>query len=359
MATPDRLRGRLRALARAVGASGFLVTTPASVRYLTGFTGSSGWALGVQDRLWLLTDERYRTQAHEEAVTSEVHVGNVGLVQSLRDTLPIDVDELVVEAESLTLAAAEELRAAIPSTHLAPRKGLVQALRLRKDRHEVAAIEAALELTEQALLETFSADVVGRTERELAARLDYACRRAGAERMAFDTIVAAGSNGALPHARPSARRIAPNTPIVVDCGAVLDGYCSDITRTIVCGTLDERWSAIHAAVDRARAAAIEAIRPGVAARQLDAIARSVLEQAELAEYFVHSLGHGVGLEIHEAPRVSSRSNERLEQGMVITVEPGVYIPGEAGVRLEDLVLVEQAGGRRLNRTGTAPMRAPV
>jgi len=357
--TPDRLRGRLRALAENVDSDAFLLTAPASVRYLTGFSGSSGWALGAGDRLWLLTDERYRAQAAEEATTSEVHIGADGLVRSLAHVYSGDAGTLVVEADALTLAVAEEIRAALPGTGLDPRRGLVQPLRSCKDSGEVAAIETALELTEQALLETFSADVVGRTEQELAARLDHACRRAGAERMAFDTIVAAGPNGALPHARPSTRAVTPNTPIVVDCGAVLDGYCSDITRTVVCGQLDERWEGIHAAVDRARAAAIAAIRPGMAVAQLDTIARAVLEESDLGEFFVHSLGHGVGLEVHEAPRLSTRSEERLQPGMVVTIEPGVYIPGEAGIRLEDLVLVEASGPRRLNRTGTAPLRAPV
>jgi Xaa-Pro aminopeptidase len=354
--TPGRLRDRLRAFAEAVAADAALITGRANVRYLTGFSGSSGWALIRDGELHLLTDERYRTQASEEAPTATIHIGNAGLEVQLAGLLGVAPGELVVDSASLTLADAEELREKVPGLQLRPLKGTVERLRARKDPEEVRAIERALEITEDALLEAFSADVSGRSERELAGRLEFACRRLGADRMSFDTIVAAGSNGAKPHARPGGVVVDSGAPVVVDCGCVVSGYCSDITRAVTVGDLPERWREIHGAIDAARRAAIAAAMPGVPTADVDAAARRVLAEFGLEERFVHSLGHGVGLEVHELPRLSARSDETLEVGMVVTVEPGVYLPGEGGIRLEDLIVIEPDGARRLNRLGTAPLR---
>lgn len=343
----------------AVDADAALVVARPNVRYLTGFTGSSGWALLVDGQLHLLTDERYRTQARDESPYVELHIGNEGLVSMAAAILGDAVRELEIDSAALTVAAAEQLRQAVPAARMVPTAGRIERLRARKAPEEIGAIEAALELTEQALVEAFSVDVRGRTERALAARLEYACRRLGADAMAFETIVASGPRGARPHARPGDSAVPESAPVVVDCGCVVDGYCSDITRTVVVGEMSARWQRIHDAVDRARAAAIAAARPGIPAAELDGVARAVLAEEGLDRHFVHSLGHGVGLEVHEAPRLSSRSEEILEEGMVVTIEPGVYLPGEGGVRLEDLVVIEQGGARRLNRLGTRPLRPLV
>ncbi len=231
---------------------------------------------------------------------------------------------------------------------------MVAAVRSAKEPAEVDAIRRALGLAEAVLCDVAAEVCAGMTELQVAARLDYECRTRSATAMAFDTIVAAGAHGALPHARPGRAALVQGDLMVVDFGCVVDGYCSDITRALVVGdAIDDEWQEIHAAVDAARVAGVSAIRPGAAASDVDRAAREVLTQNGLAEHFSHSLGHGVGLEVHEAPRLSARSDDVLAAGMVVTVEPGVYLPGRGGIRLEDMVLVTESGGERLNRLDTA------
>lgn len=338
---------------------GLLVSGRVNVRYLSGFSGSNGWLLvTAAEEPILLTDGRYRAQAASEAPACRLVICSDGLAQGVAG-LPALPDRLAFESAHLSNAAATELRQVVEHSRWTPTSGLVESLRARKSPLEIEAIRAALELAERVLAETVSWMTEGCTEVELAAEIDYRCRRRGARRMAFDTIVAAGPRGALPHASPTAAPIPTGTPVVVDMGCELDGYCSDITRCVVLGDdLAPEWRDIHRAVDEARQAAIDAIRPGVAAAEVDGVARRALAASGLEEAFVHGLGHGVGMEVHEAPRLAARSDDVLDTGMVVTVEPGVYLEGRGGIRLEDLVVVGEAGGERLNELGEAPLKEP-
>jgi Xaa-Pro aminopeptidase len=226
---------------------------------------------------------------------------------------------------------------------LVPAAGLIERLRAVKDESELDAIRAAARLGDDALVEVLGRGLVGRTEREVALDLEFTMRRMGAEAASFPPIVAAGEHGALPHATPRDVTIPSGTMCVVDWGAQLDGYASDCTRTYATGEIDPRDGGVYALVLRAQEAALEAVRPGPTGREVDAVARAIIDAAGHAEHFGHGLGHGVGLAVHEGPRLSKQGDAALEAGMVVTVEPGVYVPGAVGVRIEDLVIVTEDG----------------
>jgi Xaa-Pro aminopeptidase len=231
---------------------------------------------------------------------------------------------------------------------LAAAGGLVERLRMIKDAGELAKLRAAAELADRALTEVLGRGLVGRTERDVAIDLDFTMRKLGAESASFEPIVAAGAHGALPHATPRAVEIPANTLVVIDWGALLDGYASDCTRTFATGDLDPRDREIYDIVLAAQEAALAAVRPGPIGRDIDAVAREIIDAAGHAEHFGHGLGHSVGLEIHEEPRLSKQGTTALEPGMVVTVEPGIYVPGAVGVRIEDLVAVTEDGHEVLN-----------
>jgi len=255
-----------------------------------------------------------------------------------------------VEAEHLTLARHERLRAALDGRELAPTSALVEDLRVEKDPGEVAAIRAAAAMADAALAAVLAEGLAGRTEREVAFAIQGALLDAGAEEPSFPVIVAAGPHGARPHAVPTGEPIPEGTLVVVDQGAVHRGYCSDMTRTLATGPLPEELERAYAVCLEAQEAALAAVRPGLAAAELDDVARSVIVEAGLGESFGHGLGHGVGLEIHERPTVRPEGAETLRPGMVVTIEPGIYLEGLAGVRIEDLVLVTEDGGEALSRS---------
>jgi Xaa-Pro aminopeptidase len=351
------LPDRLLAVRRAAGAAdldGFLVCDRADVRYLSGFSGSSGWLLVGRDVAVLITDARYTEQAVLESPGWTSVIVSGSLAAGLCDQFPATV-RLGVDPSAISLALWNQIEA-VERVRWVQGASPVRALRLCKDATEIDAIRAAVTLAERALVQWLPGLRSGITEQEAAADLDYTCRRLGATGMAFETIVASGARGALPHARPGGSRLRAGDRVVVDFGCVVDGYCSDMTRSLIVGpAADAEWATVHAAVDGARAAAIRAIAPGAATRAVDAAARDVLSEAGLATYFTHSLGHGVGLEVHEGPRLATGSEDVLCTGMVVTVEPGVYLPGRGGIRLEDMVLVSADGADRLNELPTDAM----
>ena len=334
---------------------GLLVTTSANVRYLTGFTGSNGWLLLSGERAAFLTDPRYEEQAADQLDGIAVVVSSRGLHDALAQAVQgRDLGRLGLEPDHVTVALKEKLEAAVEAEWVSV-AAPVETQRRSKDSEEIEAIRAALAVSEAALKEVVNAMAPERAEIEVAADLERACRRRGAEGMAFDTIVASGRRSALPHGVASARRIQAGEPVMIDMGCKLDGYCSDLTRVVWCGGApDPRWLEVHDLVDRARAAALATVGPGVAAVDVDAAARAVIDDAGYVDAFTHGTGHGVGLEIHEAPKVSSRSADQLEAGMVFTVEPGVYLKGEFGIRIEDLVWVTDDGCERLTTLSPRP-----
>ncbi|MEP7118348.1 MAG: Xaa-Pro peptidase family protein [Acidobacteriota bacterium] len=354
---------RLCAAVRQSGADALVVSHPPNLLYLLGVSASAGLAVVAADAVTIIADERYReafAQAAEPLPTASVVA--VGVGSSYEQTLATVLREMGVatvgvEAESMTLSRASAIRRQLQPSGgvvLVETDGTVELLRMVKDPWEQAIFRAAgARLTEVAacILPKVSA---GRRERDVASEIEVALRAGGFERPAFDTIVAAGPNGARPHHRAGDRRIEPGDLVVVDFGGVLDGYAVDMTRTVAVGAIGRDERSWLRAVAAAQTAAIAAIKPGVRPSEIDAAARSALHEAGLGEHFVHSTGHGLGLEIHERPTIGPRGDAvgPLVVGMVFTVEPGVYIPGRGGVRIEDDVIVTATGAERL--TGAVP-----
>ena len=327
------------------GLGALIVTDLANVRYLTGYVGSNGIALVGPRGRKLVTDSRYAVAAREQARGVEVVIGRRDLLGDVAAALPSVAGEgpAGVEAESLTLARHARLAAMLEGVVLEPTTGLVETLREVKDPGELEAMREAAAVVDRALAAVLARGIVGRSEREVAFALHAAMLDEGAERPSFDTIVAAGPRGARPHAVPGPEPIPAGTLVVIDLGAVVDGYCSDMTRTVATGPLPDRLAEIYAVCLRAQEAAVAAARGGMGAAELDAVARAVIADAGYADAFGHGLGHGVGLAIHEAPGVRPESGASLRAGMAVTIEPGIYLEGEGGVRIEDLVMLGDEG----------------
>jgi len=345
---------------------GLLLTGSTDIRWLTGFSGSNGLVLAARGEVHLFTDGRYTEQADREASCTSIHTVEGPLHEAAVDLMK-GLETLVGQADVTTHTAWQAIEHTVSGNPGCPRfiseddgpdSGTHAALRtLRdarsaKDHVEVAAIRRALSITERVVEHALSCLREGISERDVAAEIDYHQRLDGASGSSFDTIVAFGPNSALPHARPGGTRLKPGMPILMDFGCVVDGYCSDLTRMAFFGSPDDTFLDAYRAVDDARSAAIEQAHSGLTSSALDGVARSVLGGAGLEKRFVHSLGHGVGLEVHEYPPVSFRSNDVLPEGSVITVEPGVYIPGSWGIRIEDMIMLHVDGATRLNASGT-------
>jgi Xaa-Pro aminopeptidase len=331
-----------------------LVDAPVDVRYLTGFTGSNGLALirapGRGEHNFL-TDFRYTIQSAEE-VTGPFVIETV--TGELRDAVPDllagEGGRLGFDEGKMTVQAHRALEQALGERwSLAPCAGLIERLRLVKEASEVARIASACELADAALTRVLEGGLAGRTEREVAFALEVSMRELGAEALSFPSIVASGEHGALPHAQPRDVTIGPNLLVTIDWGARHEGYCSDCTRTYATGeALPELAREVYEVVRSAQLAGVEAVTAGPTGRELDAVAREVIERAGYGEQFGHGLGHGVGLEVHEGPRLSrTAGDDPIAAGTVVTVEPGVYLPDALGVRIEDLLVVRSDGSETL------------
>jgi Xaa-Pro aminopeptidase len=342
-------RNRIAAVRERLGAlDGLIVTSLPNVRYLTGFTGSNAIVLITRRRATLFTDPRYTIQAGDETADSGVQAMTVrrrlehAVVRRLKG-----LGKAGFEAGSIGYASWELLAKA---GKLEPVRGLVEALRTVKSEDEIAAIRESVATSSQAFAAALGRFRAGMTERELAAEIDYQMRLAGAEKPAFETIVAFQANSALPHARPGEAKIDRNGLFLVDMGSFRGGYASDMTRCVHLGTPAAKTRKLYNAVLEAQLAAIDAVRPGVKAGSVDKIARQTLEKHGLHKAFVHSTGHGLGLEIHETPRIGKGDKTPLAAGMAITIEPGAYLQGQGGVRIEDTVLVTPTGVEVLTPT---------
>ncbi len=329
----------------------FVVSFLPNVRYLTGFTGSNGLLVMLPGRAVFLTDPRYRIQAAQE-VECPVQVAPGAMLPRVAVLLRRAGSRRIgFERTRTTVDAFDTLRGALPMrSSLEPISGWIEHQRMIKSEPEIAAIQRSVELNSRAFEQAARHVRPGMRESELAAELDYRSRRLGAEAPAFETIVAAGTRTALPHARPTAARLPSNGMILVDMGAMLAGYASDMTRMLFLGRAAPHARRMYAAVLEAQLAAIDAVRPGVKAQAVDRAARRILARHDLDRAFVHSTGHGLGLEIHEPPRVGKKENTLLEPGMVITIEPGVYFEDYGGIRIEDTVVVTANGCNVLTPT---------
>ena len=351
----DPRSARLAALADGLTAAhidGLLVTSAANVRYLTGFSGSSALLFVTQRDTLLITDFRYQTQAADEVdgvarVLIESQSLWTGLWQNLALLPQLEVAGF--ESAHLVHRDFQRLLEGGGRYQWRPTTDLIESLRERKDDGEVEKIRAAITVAECALERVIKAVRAGMTERQIAGLLEAALRESGSDGFAFPSIVASGPNAALPHARPTARRVCPGDFLLVDFGAVVDGYCSDITRTFVVGHPTDEQREVYEIVRLANERAALALRPGMSGRDADGVARGYIESRGFGEMFGHSLGHGIGLEVHEAPRLAKTADSPLVQGAVVTVEPGIYRPGWGGVRIEDDVHLGGGGAQVLTR----------
>jgi Xaa-Pro aminopeptidase len=367
-----------RALAD-TGLDAFIVTHPPNLRYLTGFDGSVGALLLASSSAVLIVDGRYITTARDWVESSgelqwvRVELAARSLEERLVDAISgVPAQAIGVEGAAMTLSRFERLNALLsagagkdspPVVRLIPTERIVERARVIKDAGEVATFRKAAAMLSEVAVRVLDIVSPGRSELEIAGDVDTFLRQAGFSRPAFDTIVASGPNSALPHARPGSRRLLPGDSVVLDFGGVYDGYCVDLTRTVQLPPATDAFLRTFTAVRAAHAAALAAIRPGLKASLVDAAAREVLGAHGLADAFVHGTGHGLGLEVHEEPRVtkpgSAAMDETLQPGMVFTVEPGAYLPGAHGVRIEDDVVVTAEGCEVLTSVPIDPIRTRV
>ena len=338
---------RLSELLPSAGVDALLVTDLVNVRYLTGYTGSNGIVLVGERTRVFISDFRYVEQAAEEVDSSfdrRTAPASTDLLELVSDSLPPGRIRLGFEAEHVSVHRHERLEHEVGDrVELVGCAGLVESLRAVKDADEIAAIRSATALADASLERLLREGLVGRTEREVALALEHDMRERGAERPSFDSIIAGGAHGALPHAHPREVEIRKGDLVVIDWGAELDGYCSDCTRTVAAGDPGPDAREIYELVLEAQLAGVKGVRGGRATRAVDAGARAVIEAGGYGEQFGHGLGHGVGLAVHEAPYLRQRPDGELQAGNVVTVEPGIYLPGRLGVRIEDLVVVTDDG----------------
>ena len=334
-----------------------LISSPNNRRYLSGFTGSAGYLFITPQRQVLFTDSRYTEQAGNESPQFEVIRTEPGLgwlTDALKDT---GVRRVGFESDVMTVASYNRLLDAIKEeeglggTSLIATSGITDELRAIKDKDELAQLQKAIDASDRAMETVCPTIQAGMTEREVAWRMEVAMREFGADNISFGTIVAAGPNGAMAHHRADDTVIKAGEPIVIDMGARVNGYCSDITRTVVVGEPDETFHKMYNVVLGAQLAAINTVRPGLTGVECDALSRNIIADAGYGDNFGHSLGHGVGLAVHESPRVGPRAENVLLPNMVFTIEPGIYLPGWGGVRIEDIVILGEDGARVLSKAG--------
>lgn len=336
------------------GVDSFVTTDATHIRYLSGFSGSSGLLLVGKEEVVLITDFRYEEQAQQEASGVRVEIARDGLIEKLVEVYRGIVGRRVgFESHWLLYKSYMVLREKLTASELVPQEGMVEALSMIKDDMEIATIREAVRIGDEVFAKVIGTVRPGVSERDVSTEIEYVARRSGAEKTAFEPIVASGPHSSMPHAAVTDRTIEEGDLLVVDMGVVHEGYASDLTRTAVIGVPTVEQRRIYEIVLSAQNAALAQARAGMACAALDRIGREVIEEAGYGPQFGHSLGHGVGLRIHEPPRLSSKEERVLEPGMVVTIEPGIYIAGWGGVRIEDMVVIREAGCEDLTRASKA------
>jgi Xaa-Pro aminopeptidase len=339
-------RDRLRKSAQKSGVESLLITNFTNVTYLTGFTGDDSYLLLWRDGQILLSDPRYTTQLEGECPGLELEIRPPGTNFSESITKMVraaHIGRLGIEAESMTVGFRDRLASELAELEIQPTSGLVEQLREIKDAEEIAQLRQAIWYAEKAFGVLRASLTPEKSEKRVADELEYQMRLFGAKGYSFPSIVAAGARAALPHATPTDRPIGESDLLLVDWGASGALYKSDLTRVLVTGKISPKLERVYRVVLKAQQQAIAAIRPGAVAQDVDRVAREAIDRAGFGRYFGHGLGHGLGLEVHEAPRLTARNTAVLKPGMVVTVEPGIYLPGWGGVRIEDDVLVTRSG----------------
>ena len=342
---------RLREKLQAMDLPAILVESPINRRYLSGFTGSHGLVLITRKQSYLLTDFRYMTQAPQQAVGFQVIQHAAKVMETVKELLADEgITSVGFEQAHVTYASYAAYTEQLKPVQLVPVSGLVEELRMIKDRDELDIMQRAADLADATFSHVLSIVEAGKTEREIDLQMEMFMRSRGAASSSFDTIVASGERSAMPHGVASDKVIGDHEFITFDFGALLDGYCSDLTRTIAVGRPDPKLKEIYDIVLEAQLHALEHIKPGMTGKEADALARDIISKYGYGEYFGHSTGHGLGMEVHESPRLSKLSDDVLKPGMVVTVEPGIYLPGLGGVRIEDDIVITETGIHILTRS---------
>lgn len=333
---------KLREKMRETELDAYIVMSPENRRYVSGFTGSSAILLVTLEKAYLMTDFRYLQQAAAQAPQFQVVDASRNLFQPIAE-LANPAKRIGFEEDYVTFADYGKLKEALPEKALISSASLIKTLRSVKDREEIKAIRQAVQCADQAFNHILKFLQIGQLEEEISTELEYAMRRAGASGRSFDFIVASGWRSALPHGVASSKEIKAGELLTMDFGGIFQGYCSDITRTVCLGEPDEKQQEIYQLVLQANRLGISAVAPGKTGKEVDEVVRQFLTEAGYGENFGHGLGHSVGLAIHEGPNLNTREERLLEPGMIVTVEPGIYLPGWGGVRIEDMVLVTEDG----------------
>ncbi|MFD2672751.1 M24 family metallopeptidase [Marinicrinis sediminis] len=335
---------RLRTEMKKNELSAYLISNSYNRRYISGFTGSAGWVLITLDRAILLTDFRYMTQAPQQAVHFEVVEHGAQPLDNVRQLLSeMQIKELAFEQDHVSYAQYVQVEQALEGIRLTPSDSLIEQVRLVKDSSEIKVMREAAQLADQAFTHILKHIKPGVTEKAIALELEVFMRSHGAVSSSFEIIVASGERSALPHGIASDRLLQPNEFVKLDFGAYYQGYCSDITRTVVLGKPEAKHIEIYECVKKAQQTCLDGLKPGITGAQGDALARKVIEEAGYGAYFGHGTGHGLGMEVHEAPRLSKTCETVLQPGMCVTVEPGIYLPDFGGVRIEDDVVITENG----------------
>ena len=341
---------RLRVSLRERGLDALVVSSLPNIRYLTGFSGSNALCIVTPRTANFLTDSRYAGQSRLEVRGWVRYVSRESLPEAaVAHRLLARCKTVGFEAHAITYAQFRHFKRLFPGIRFVPKDNIVEDMAVSKDPEELSRISRAVRISDRVFNDVLLVMQPGVEERDIAAEITYLHRRHGADRDAFEPIVASGPRGAYPHARPSSRRIERHDLVVMDFGCVVEGYRSDLTRTVCMGRSSRNVRSLYTAVRSARNAAVDAARPGLRAGELDGVARNVIRSAGYGRRFIHSLGHGLGLRVHERPRIAPRSVETLEPGHVITIEPGIYIPGFGGFRIEDVVVITRSGCRVLTQ----------
>ena len=341
--------GKIRSLLEEKDLDGILLYKPENRRYVSGFTGSTGYVLITETDTKFITDFRYIEQATVQCKGFEII--EIGNTKTITDVLnESTLLKLGVEEDFMTYGQSIEFTDKLADTDIIPLEGAILKLRSVKTPNEIKNIEKAADISDEALEHILGFIKPGLVESDIALELEFFMRKRGAERLSFDSIVASGERSSLPHGVASDKTVEVGDIITLDFGCVYNGYCSDMTRTVVLGKADDRQKEIYNIVLRAQETSLEAVKPGITGAELDSIARNIIDDSGYGQYFGHGLGHGVGLEVHELPRINAHGDVPMEPGMVITIEPGIYIPNFGGVRIEDLVLVTEDGYRVLSKS---------
>ncbi len=319
---------------------GFLVTKLSNIRYLTGFSGTNGICLITNSDAIFTSDSRYEQQASQEVSAASIHIGKGFLPEKLKELacLP-DGENIGFEADSLPYGQFRKLKDLLPGVRWQPQEKLVEQLSISKSEEEIGSIQLAAEFTDKIFLQLIELIRPGTRECDIAAEILYRFKKMGADNSAFEPIVASGHRSALPHGVASEKEIEEGDLVILDFGCVVNGYASDLTRTVVVGKASDEQRRIYEVVRTAQQSAIQVIRAGISCSELDATARNVIREAGYGEYFGHALGHGLGLEVHGEPRIAAETDSSLPENAVITIEPGIYVPDLGGVRIEDDVVV--------------------